>query len=372
MAATRAVAQGVPQPLRQRLVNALCASDPGLIEARLLGALRRCVASRAGMSGVPGVQVSLCVDDRPVRSFAWGFADAQRALPMRADTRWRLASLGKPLASMVFLRLVARGVFTLDEPLNPLLEGVAPQVCGTVLTARTLLSHAAGLGVMHPPHFEDGQDPSRRTTLAQALQGEGGHPRPCRDTGFAGTRYTGAGWMLLQHAIEQRTGRSFVTLAEELLIQPLGLTRTSFSPSARTGDDLASAHGPGAAVLPATTSPAHAATGMVSTMSDVVTAARAIVVAARGSSTAFLPAGLAHAALSPQPGADADFTLTCLVFARDPCTLTHGGIRPGLRSTLTVFPAHGIIAACAANSDDGFEVIKPWLGLLGSMARARG
>ncbi len=274
---------------------------------------------------------------------------------------------------MVFLRLVAKGTFTLDEPLNPLLQDVAPQVCESPLTARALVSHTAGLEVLHPPHFEARTDAARNATIVKALLGECGPPRPVRSPGHHGTLYTGVGWMLLQHAMEQRTGEAFASLAEDCVIRPLGLQATSFAESARYDDALAAAHNENGQVLPVTVSPAHASTGLVSTMADCVTSMRALIDAASSRGLDFLPADLAKEALEPQPKdlPDAGFTLTHFLFSRDPYTLTHGGFRPGLRSTLTVFPQQRIIAAFAANSDLGFEVIKPWLGLLGSMASAR-
>jgi len=63
-------------------------------------------------------------------------------------------------------------------------------------------------------------------------------------------------------------------------------------------------------------------------------------------------------------------TLTHSVYTREPFTLTHGGVRPDFWATMTVFPEQRIVVCLAVNSDYGYEAVKPWLGLLGMMARA--
>lgn len=353
-------------PFYRSALNRVCGSTPLLTEARLINALHRCVKRRMAPSGVPGVQVSLCVGDRPARTLAWGHANLATRQPMTEATRFRMASLAKPFSSLVFLRLVARGTFTLDEPLNSLLEGVVPHVCRSPLTARMLLSHRARLPVMHPPHAP--MDGTRGATLTEALRGEQGTSAISRDEPD-GTLYTGAGWMLLEHCVRSRTGTGFDDLAQELLARPLHLSSVSYADRARVGPLLADYHTPEGVPIPATTSPATASTGLVSDTRDYVDATRVLLDAAQGTRADFLPRTLAHDAITPQP-ASGGFTLTHFVYARDPFTLTHGGVRPGFRSTMTLFPVQRIITCVATNADNGFEAVKPWLGLQGAMARA--
>lgn len=352
--------------LHQTVLNHLCGSTPALTEARLINALHRCVRRRMAPAGVPGVQMSLCVGDRPTRTLAWGHANLVTRQPMTEATRFRMASLAKPLSSLVFLRLVARGTFTLDEPLNPFLEDVAPHLCRTPLTARMLLSHRAQLSVIHPPHVLLAD--TRGPTLTEALRGERGTPAISRDEPDD-TLYTGAGWMLLEHCVHARTRTSFDDLAQELIARPLRLGSVSYADHARVGSNLADYHTPEGVPIPATTSPAAASTGLVSDTRDYVDVTRVLLDSTRGTRSDFLPRVLALDAITPQP-ADSGFTLTHFVYARDPFTLTHGGVRPGFRATMTVFPKQQIVVCLAANSDNGFEAVKPWLGLLGTMARA--
>lgn len=352
--------------LHQTVLNRVCGCTPLLTEARLINALHRCVSRRMTSAGVPGVQMSMSVGSRPTQTLAWGHANLATRRRMTETTRFRMASLAKPLSSLVFLRLVARGTFTLDEPLNPQLEDVVPHVCRSPLTARMLLSHRAQLPVIHPPHVPMNGTPG--TTLTEALRGEHGTPAFSRDEPD-GTLYTGAGWMLLEHCVRRRTGTSFDDLAQELIARPLHLNSVSYADDARMGPELAEYHTPAGVPIPPSTSPATASTGLVSDTRDYVHATRVLLDAARGARVDFLPTALARDAITPQP-AGGGFTLTHFVYARDPFTLTHGGVRPGFRATMTVFPTQRIVACLATNSDCGFDAVKPWLGLLGSMARA--
>lgn len=360
-------------PVHRRLVNFLCTRSAALTEFRLADALHRCVRKRITQSAVPGVQASFCVEDRPVRTMAWGVASRATNDPMREDTRFRMASMAKPVSSLVYLRLVANGVATLDESLCPLLRHSAPHLANEPLTARMLLSHRAGLSVVHPPHYAMEPVQTARATLLNAILGEEGTTPLTRSTPTE-TLYTGAGWMLLERWLQQRTGKSFDALARENLEEPFGLRTLSYSDASRTGRGVADYHTDDGTVQAPTTSPAVASTGLVADTRDIVHATRMLIDAARGDRPEFLPAPLAQEAITPQPtGAPtAGFTLTHFIYSHRPYTLTHGGVRPGFRATMTVFPKQRIIACLAMNADQGLEVVKPWLGLIGSIAQARG
>ncbi|MGA6151005.1 MULTISPECIES: serine hydrolase domain-containing protein [Stenotrophomonas] len=80
---------------------------------------------------------------------ATGWADREQQRPMSRGTQFRLASVSKPIVTAAALRLVARGVLSLDTPAHALLPDFRPALAdGTrpALTLRHLLSHSAGLG----------------------------------------------------------------------------------------------------------------------------------------------------------------------------------------------------------------------------------
>ncbi|MGB9366640.1 MAG: serine hydrolase domain-containing protein [Xanthobacteraceae bacterium] len=87
---------------------------------------------------------------------AAGLADRERAVPMREDAVFRLASLTKPLVTAAALRMAELGKIALADPVTRYLPDFRPALpngAAPVITLRHLLTHTAGLsyGFMQPP-----------------------------------------------------------------------------------------------------------------------------------------------------------------------------------------------------------------------------
>jgi CubicO group peptidase (beta-lactamase class C family) len=107
------------------------AIDTALKERRLVGAV-----------------VLVARDGTIVYRKAAGFADRERALPMREDAVFRLASLTKPLVTAAALRLVELGRIALSDPVTRYLPTFTPALPSgerPTITLRHLLTHTAGL-----------------------------------------------------------------------------------------------------------------------------------------------------------------------------------------------------------------------------------
>jgi CubicO group peptidase (beta-lactamase class C family) len=113
-------------------MNAIDAAiDTALNEQRLVGAI-----------------VLVAQDGNIVHRTARGLADRERALPMREDAVFRLASLTKPIVTAAALRLVERGTIALDDPVTrylPAFQPALPDGDKPTITLRHLLTHTAGL-----------------------------------------------------------------------------------------------------------------------------------------------------------------------------------------------------------------------------------
>src|SRR5205085_9889947 len=88
---------------------------------------------------------------------AAGLADRERAIPMREDAVFRLASLTKPLVTAAALRMVELGKIALADPVTRYLPEFRPALPNgevPVITLRHLLTHTAGLTYrfMQPPN----------------------------------------------------------------------------------------------------------------------------------------------------------------------------------------------------------------------------
>jgi CubicO group peptidase (beta-lactamase class C family) len=95
---------------------------------------------------VPGAGYALVVNGESTASFA-GWADVERKIPITDSTVFDAAPLSDALTALVALTGARLGRFSLDEPVLALARGWTRQSTAdsSGLTARRILSHAAGL-----------------------------------------------------------------------------------------------------------------------------------------------------------------------------------------------------------------------------------
>jgi CubicO group peptidase (beta-lactamase class C family) len=182
---------------------------------------------------VPGVSFALFRGDSPITAASVGVADAGRRIAMSKETLFPAASLGKPLAAFLALRLAQGGLIDPDRALmRHLKPDHAPEYAGAAgCTLHQVLSHCSGLPNWRRP--------------GEALTAD------IRYTGRF--RYSGEGYLLAQRVMEAVSGYDFETLMQRELFQPLGLQHLSFrwlpppSPGTAAGHDP---HGQPVAVKP--------------------------------------------------------------------------------------------------------------------------
>ncbi len=343
----------------------MCASAEALLEWRLLNAATRRLPRELRDAGVPGVQISIVVGDRPVRTWAWGVS--RRGTPMSAATRWRIGSLGKPVGAMTALCLHARGVLPLDGDLSSRLSGLCPRG----ITPRLLLCHASGLRPGLSPHTA-----IAGVTLEASLRGECGAefvPR-FESAPAAATSYSASGYALLQLAIERATGRAFAEAAQEHVLGPLGLRGAEFTQAARTAPDVACEHGPEGEPLTVCFTPWLASSGLVASAAHLAEVLREVWRCAEGR-RGVLSAACAGLMLTPQPQGLSNAGFTCglsLFEGRDARVLSHGGHRPGLRAMGMLVPGARLAVVMAGNSQHAGPILKRWCGLAHELGLARG
>jgi CubicO group peptidase (beta-lactamase class C family) len=158
---------------------------------------------------VPAVGVALIEDGRIVLERVYGKQGP--GIPASPTTLFNVASLTKAITAETILRLVAAGQFSLDEPLSR--YWVDPDVANDrrheLLTPRISLSHQTGF-----PNWRSENNGGR---LAFNFT---------PGTAFG---YSGEGYNYLARFAEKKLGRSFESLAQEYLFDPVGMTSTSYS-----------------------------------------------------------------------------------------------------------------------------------------------
>jgi CubicO group peptidase (beta-lactamase class C family) len=180
------------------------------------------VPDRMRKAGVPGLAVALLRDKQVVWSAGFGLANTITKRAVTRGTVFEAASISKVVTTYIALRLVEQGKLTLDEPLRASLsEPWLPRSdYADKVTLRHLASHSSGLT-------------------------ENVFPTIDKSVAFApGSRflYTGIGFMYMQEAIEQVTGKSLEAAAREAAFEPLGMASSSFVNKPEYLPDMANGH----------------------------------------------------------------------------------------------------------------------------------
>ncbi len=106
--------------------------------------VREALRENLSLRGELGAAVAVTVDGRAVVDLWCGWTDEARSRPWREDTLVSAFSVGKALAALCVLMLVARGRLALDEPVSR----VWPEFAAAgkeAVTVRQVLGHRAGL-----------------------------------------------------------------------------------------------------------------------------------------------------------------------------------------------------------------------------------
>ncbi|WP_249523056.1 serine hydrolase [Modestobacter marinus] len=200
----------VPPLLSQEQVDAAVAAIDGL------------VADAMERTGVPGMAVAVVHQDEVVHAEGYGVREVGEPAPVDPDTVFQLASLSKPLASTVIAGLVGDEVLDFEDPViasNPSFALNDPYVTQHA-TFADLLSHRSGLQTGSGDLLEDlGYD--RDHILGRLDQ----QPLlPFRSS----YSYSNFGFTAGAEAAAMAAGMPWEDLAEERLLEPLGMTDTSY------------------------------------------------------------------------------------------------------------------------------------------------
>ncbi len=177
------------------------------------------------VTAVPGIAIGVVQEDKPLWQKFAGVADAATKGAITSDTMFPAASLGKPVAAYVALRLAAAGKFDLDTPLKRYVPDHMPaDPRGDKLTGRHVLSHSTGLR-------------NWRNSTEQPLV-------PDFEPG-ARFQYSGEGFYYLQRVVEKVSGQAFAQFVETELFEPLTMRSSTYAWRADTDARLVTGHNRG-------------------------------------------------------------------------------------------------------------------------------
>jgi D-alanyl-D-alanine carboxypeptidase len=192
------------------------------------GEALRAALAKTAMDHGPGVYGLVTEAGRPVFSGAVGVADLDRPRPIEAGDQYRIGSVTKLYVATLVLQLVADGLLRLDDTIEDRLPGLVP--AGDRITVETLLRLRSGLPDYVTQLFGDPPTDlsaldrywSPEQLVAAALASSGRLPADSQH------RYSNTDYILLGMLIEQATGQRVDAQLWQRVVEPLGLTDTTF------------------------------------------------------------------------------------------------------------------------------------------------
>jgi len=167
--------------------------SPQRPDARRIAAFDRALDSLRSRLRIPGLSAAIAYDDVVIWSRGYGFADVEHQVAATAHTPYNVASLSKPIGTVLLLRLVEQGKVNLDDPMSK----YSTDYHGDSIHVRHVLTHTSG-GVPGE-HFE----------------------------------YNGDVFASLFDVIVKASGRRYRELVANDIMRPLGMTDSS------PGNDIA-------------------------------------------------------------------------------------------------------------------------------------
>ena len=315
--------------------------------------------------GVPGLSIAVIKDYEIHWAKGYGVADVETGALVDEHTVFQAASISKPVAAMAVMKAVQEGYFSLDDDINTILSSwKLPDSEFTAerpVTPRTLTSHTSGLGdgFGFPGYKPDAPLP----TAVQILDGE----KPSNVGVVAMERppmkaikYSGGGVTMMQLALADAVGKSFEEIAQEYVLDPIGMTNSTFEQplSAERDQNATRAHNAAGRSMDVKwhVYPELAAAGLWTTPTDLAKFAIEVQKTLRGDSARVIDR--AHMLEMVTPVGVGDFAVGFEIDKRGQgWYFQHGGSNWGFKCVLVAHKANGYGMAVMTNAIRGHFIM---------------
>jgi CubicO group peptidase (beta-lactamase class C family) len=179
----------------------------------------RAIAKEWLARGIPGFSVTVAHDGKIIYSEGFGFADLEARVPAKPTTKFRIASVSKPLTAVALVKLVEQNKIDLDAPIQKYVPSFPDK--GELITPRLLAGHLGGIR-----HYKEGEFYIQKhyNTVLEGLSIF--KDDPLVDPPGTKFHYSSYGFNLLSAAIESACAKDFLSCIHDLEFAPLGLNDT--------------------------------------------------------------------------------------------------------------------------------------------------
>ncbi len=191
------------------------------------------VADAFAQSGAPGAIVTVVSGTTVAWTRAFGVANVETNAAITADTLFQIGSVTKAFTAAALVSASTQGVVALDRPVGAYVSGLTP--CVGAPTLAQLLSHTGGI-MDEPDEFgpqgEEGLGAYQRTWTSEY----------CMLPPGRAFSYSNSGYALAGLALQEAEKKPFADVMRARVLEPLGMTRTTFRPTEAMTWPLAVGH----------------------------------------------------------------------------------------------------------------------------------
>ncbi len=195
-------------------------------DAELLAAVKdygERIAREDEFSGV----ILIAKNGKPIFEQAYGYADREKKLPNRVDTKFNIGSINKTFTSRSIRQLIAAGKIKPDDPIGKFLPDYPNKDAAARVTISHLLTMTSGIG----DFFGDRYDAMPKEKIRKL---EDYLPlfadKPLEFEPGARNRYSNGGYVVLGLIVAKASGRDYYDYVREHIFKPAGMNDTASHP----------------------------------------------------------------------------------------------------------------------------------------------
>ncbi len=301
---------------------------------------------------VPGTAIAIIENGEIILQKGYGYSNIDKGMKVTNTTGFNIGSISKTVAAWGVIKLVQEGKIDLDAPAEKYLTRwhlPTSEFDTDKVTIRRLLSHTAGLSL----HGYPGWSPKDELpTIEESLDGKNNGPGRVEIIMEPGTKwkYSGGGFSMLQLIIEEVTKRKFEEYMQTEILNPLGMTSSSYTIDEKIVKASSLEHNNFGEVIDFELFTAQAAAGLHTTINDFTKFAQASLYANKDNQQQILSASYLQQMMEPAPASNGSYGLGYQIESIKGTSMTlagHGGANSGWHAFLRVNPV----------TNDGFMMI---------------
>jgi len=301
---------------------------------------------------VPGTAIAIIENGEIILQKGYGYSNIDKGIEVTNTTGFNIGSISKTVAAWGVMKLVQEGKIELDAPAEKYLTRwhlPESEFESDKVTIRRLLSHTAGLSLHGYPGWSPKDD---LPTIEESLDGKNNGPGRVEIIMEPGTKwkYSGGGFSMLQLIIEEVTGQKFEDYMQTEILNPLGMTNSSYTIDEKILNATSLEHNGFGEVIDFELFTAQAAAGLHTTINDFTKFAQASLYANTNNQQQILSASYLQQMMEPAPASDGRYGLGYQIDSIRGTSVTlagHGGANSGWHAFLRVNPV----------TNDGFIMI---------------